>query len=136
MTKDELRQIRYLDHVIDSKMRTLENLKARRFSIKGAGIRDDKTTSTGFARGAYQEDLILKIIDLEREVTVEIDRLVDLKKKAHRELDKLTGAHRALMYMRYFDGLPWETIASRLGYSARAIYKLHGGALEILRREK
>lgn len=128
MTKKEFREIIYLDHLINSKLRLLDNLKSNRLQVKGMRIKSDVVQVS--KQGNRQEDLIIKIIDLEKEITKDIDNLVDEKQRAKVVIDKLDGPYRLVMSMRYLECMKWEEIAYRIGYSIQAVYKIHGQALK------
>ena len=128
MTKKEFREIIYLDHLINSKLRLLDSLKSNRLQVKGMQIKSDVVQVS--KQRNRQEDLIIKIIDLEKEITKDIDNLICEKKKAKSVIDKLDGPYRLVMSMRYLECMKWEEIAYRIGYSIQAVYKIHGQALK------
>lgn len=128
MTKKEFREIIYLDHLINSKLRLLESLKSNRLQVKGMQIKSDVVQVS--KQGNRQEDLIIRILDLEKEITKDIDKLIDEKKRAKAVIDELDGPYRLVMTMRYLECMKWEEIAYRIGYSIQAVYKVHGQALK------
>lgn len=128
MTKKEFREIIYLDHLINSKIRLLDNLKFNRFQVKSMQLKTDVVQES--RNGNRQEDLIIRIMDLEKEITKDIDSLICEKKKAKTVIDKLDGPYRLVMSMRYLECMKWEEIAYRIGYSIQAVYKIHGQALK------
>lgn len=128
MTKKEFREIIYLDHLINSKLRLLDSLKSSRLQVKGMQIKSDVVQVS--KQGNRQEDLIIKIIDLEKEITKDIDNLVNEKQRAKTVIDRLDGPYRLVMSMRYLECMKWEEIAYRIGYSIQAVYKIHGQALK------
>ena len=130
MNKEELREIIYLDDLINSKLRQIENLRASRFSIGSMSFKPDKVQKTDFRN--HQEELIVKLIDLEDDITKDIDRLVDMKTLAKLSIDKLNGPYRLVMSMRYLECMKWKEIAYRLNYSVQAVYKIHGQALKMV----
>lgn len=130
MNKEELREIIYLDDLINSKLRQIENLRASRFSIGSMSFKPDKVQKTDFRN--HQEELIVKLIDLEDDITKDIDRLVDMKTIAKISIDKLNGPYRLVMSMRYLECMKWKEIAYRLNYSVQAVYKIHGQALKMV----
>lgn len=130
MNKEELREIIYLDDLINSKLRQIENLRASRFSIGSMSFKPDKVQKTDFRN--HQEELIVKLIDLEGDITKDIDRLVDMKTLARISIDKLNGPYRLVMSMRYLECMKWKEIAYRLNYSLQAVYKIHGQALKMV----
>ena len=130
MNKEELREIIYLDDLINSKLRQIENLRASRFSIGSMSFKPDKVQKTDFRN--HQEELIVKLIDLENDITKDIDRLVDMKTIAKLSIDKLNGPYRLVMSMRYLECMKWKEIAYRLNYSVQAVYKIPGQALKMV----
>ena len=128
MTKKEFREIIYLDHLINSKLRLLESLKSNRLQVKSMQLKADVVQVS--KQGNRQEDLIIRILDLEKEVTKDIDNLIMKKKKAKTVIDKLDGPYKVIMTMRYLECMKWEEIAYRLEYSIQAVYKIHGQALK------
>lgn len=128
MTKKEFREIIYLDHLINSKIRLLDNLKFNRLQVKSMQLKTDVVQES--RNGNRQEDLIIRIMDLEKEITKDIDDLIREKQRAKVVIDKLDGPYRLVMTMRYLECMKWEEIAYRIGYSIQAIYKIHGQALK------
>ena len=76
-------------------------------------------------------DTICKIVDLEREINEDIDRLVDLKAEARRVINTVSDPDQQLILeLRYLCYKPWNEIMTELGYSEPTIYRLHGEALK------
>ena len=128
MTKKEFKEILYLDHLINSKIRLLENLRHSRLQVKSLQFKTDVVKESHVKN--HQEDIIIRIIDLEKEITKDIDKLIDEKKRAKSVIDRLDGPYKLVMSMRYLECMKWEEIAYRLDYSIQAVYKIHGQALK------
>lgn len=128
MTKKEFREIVYIDNLINSKLRLLENLKSNRLKVKGMQLKPEVVQES--RNGNRQEDLIIRIMDLEKEITKDINDLIKKKSKAKRVIDRLDQPYKVIMTMRYLEGMKWEEIAYRIGYSIQAVYKIHGQALK------
>lgn len=128
MTKKEFREIIYLDHLINSKLRLLDSLKSSRLQVKGMQIKSDVVQESRHSN--RQEDLIIRIMDLEKEITKDIDSLIREKQRAKTVIDRLDGPYKVVMTMRYLECMKWEEIAYRIGYSIQAVYKIHGQALK------
>lgn len=131
MTKEELKSILYLDQLINSKLRQLEQLKAYRARLP-AGSSDAGSVQSGLSDPTAS--LATKIMDMDRAINCEIDRLVGLKESARVLFCRLDGDLRLklIMELRYLECLDWRGVAERSGYNSRHVYKLHGRALEIL----
>ena len=78
-----------------------------------------------------QEDVICKIVDLEEEINVEIDRLVDLKREIR---EVISGVHnleyQTLLELRYLCFKSWEQIAVLMNYNCNYVFDLHKRALK------
>ena len=72
-----------------------------------------------------------KIVDLEEEINVEIDRLVDLKREIR---EVISGVHnleyQTLLELRYLCFKSWEQIAVLMNYNCNYVFDLHKRALK------
>lgn len=130
--KQELKSIKYLDFKINSSIEELERLKFYQDLLKGIDYRMDKVQNS--SKGDMS-DTIIKIVDLEQSINSDITRLVEKKKILKSKIDKLEPIMYQIMYLRYFKFYTWSVIATELFYCEGYIKKLHGLALEILRKE-
>ena len=129
MTKKEyLNQAYWLDRRIDGKLEQLQALKAmaaRTTSVMSGEVVSHTRNVTSM------QDVIVKIISMENEVNVDIDRLVDLKAEIMRVIKAVTSPEfQTLLELRYLCFKPWKVIAERMGYNIRHIYRLHDEAVE------
>lgn len=131
MTKEELKSILYLDQLINSKLRQLDQLKAYRARLP-AGSSDAGPVQSGLSDPTAS--MAAKITDLDRSINCDIDKLVELKESARVLFCKLDGDLRLklIMELRYLECLDWRGVAERSGYNSRHVYKLHGQALAVL----
>lgn len=130
--KQELKSIKYLDFKINSSIEELERLKFYQDLLKGIDYRMDKVQNSS---KTDMSDAIIKIVDLEQSINSDITRLVEKKKILKSKIDKLEPIMYQIMYLRYFKYYTWSVIAAELFYCEGYIKKLHGLALEILRKE-
>ncbi len=131
MTKDDLKSILFLDQLINSKLRQLDQLKAYRARLP-TGASDTGPVQSGLSDPTA--NVAAKITDLDRSINDEIDKLVELKESARVLFCRLDCDLRLklIMELRYLECLDWRGVAARSGYNPRHVYKLHGRALEIL----
>lgn len=125
--KEELKDLRVISKIIDSKNRQLAQLKRYCTTIKSFDYSKEKTNG-----GKKQDfsDTVDKIIDLENEINKDIDDLIDKKIKMNDFIKSvLSGNEYAVIQMRYFEELNWLEIAIKLNYTEINIYKIHGKAL-------
>ena len=79
------------------------------------------------------ENAVLKIMQQEREIDDEIDRLVDLKAEIRKVIAGVQVIeYRLLLELRYLCFQSWEEIAVRMGYSIDYVFKIHRKALEMV----
>jgi len=51
-------------------------------------------------------------------------------------IEALAPRDRHLVRLHYIDGLTWEQVAVEMGYSWRQVHRIHGDALEKLKKEE
>lgn len=131
MTKEELKSILYLDQLINSKLRQLDQLKAYRARLP-AGSSDTGPVQSGLSDPTAST--AVKIATLDQSIVEDIDQLVDLKERARKLFKQLDGnlQLKLIMELRYLECLDWQGVAARSGYNSRHVYKLHGQALAVL----
>lgn len=73
----------------------------------------------------------MKIIDLEKEINEDIDRLVDMKAEIRDTIGQANDpVCQLLLELRYINGKAWEEIARDIGFDIRTAFRLHGKALK------
>jgi DNA-directed RNA polymerase specialized sigma subunit len=94
----------------------------------------------GIGPSGYKQSLIenavCNIVDLEREIIAEIETLVSIERDIHSAIGELVTNDRytAVMEMRYLNGYSWSKIGERLYYGEDWACRLHGAALQEIRR--
>ena len=99
--KEELKDLRVISKIIDSKERQLSQLKRYCTTIKSFDYSKEKING-----GKKQDfsDTVDKIIDLENEINKDIDDLIDKKIKMNEFIKStLSGNEYAVIQMRYFE---------------------------------
>ena len=77
------------------------------------------------------ENIMVKVIDLEREIEVDKAHLVNLKAKVWEQLDKLTDeTQKRILWLRYAERKSWQYIVSEVSFTSRYVFKLHIKAME------
>lgn len=127
--KQFLRQVRYLDDLIDTKLEQIQELRSLAEKVTSTLSLD----GTSLQSSGLQDkigDLVARIVDLQMEIEKATSRMIDIKTKAMRLIDNMpTPEHRLLLQMRYLRGLTWEQIAVDMAYTYRGIHYLHSRAL-------
>ena len=133
--KEYLSQAVWLDRMIDSKLEQLEMLKSLAMKVTSSFTKEK--ISGGNIEKSKMESTMVKVIDLEHEINVDIDRLVDLKKDIQDTINKMNDINQQLLLeLRYLSGKGWDEIAASMGYDPRTVYRIHGKALKEFERMK
>ena len=124
--KEYLNQLIAMDNAINRKQRL-------------ATLRDvAMNTTPNYADEAVQrtreknplENIMSKIVDLDREIDEDIDALVDFKAEVWEKLDKIADErYKRILWLRYADRKTWRYIALELNFTIRYIHKMHLKAL-------
>lgn len=131
MTKDELKNIPYLDGLINSKIRQLDQL--RRYRGRLPTYKGQESVQSGSV-GDPTASIALKIVQLDEEIAQDIERLMDLKAEVRRLFTKLDDdlKYKSVMELRYLECMSWREVAQSLHFSYKHVFKLHGEALRRL----
>ena len=125
--KEYLSQAFHIDQRISSKLSQV--MRLREAATNCTATLTDMPRPDSPSR-QQMADTICKIVDLEREINEDIDRLVDLKAEARRAINAVSDPDQQLILeLRYLCYKPWLEIAEAMGYSEAGVYKLHGKAL-------
>ena len=128
--KDFLKQAYRLNELVNSNVAELENLKALSTSVSGANYGAERVQG-GNLPGSRIEAIVLKIVDLEREIQGDINRYLDLKKAIREAINGVENQNEKLILRyRYVELLSWSEIQARMGLDERQTYIIHGKALK------
>ena len=125
--KEYLNQLIAMDNAINRKQQRLATLRDVAMN-----------TTPNYADEAVQrtreknplENIMSKIVDLDREIDEDIDALVDFKAEVWEKLDKIADErYKRILWLRYADRKTWRYIASELNFTIRYIHKMHLKAL-------
>ena len=80
------------------------------------------------------EEILAKIVDLEKEIDADVDRLIEVRDSIKSIIEAVEDdRERLLLQYRYLDGRTFEKIAVQMNYSWRQIHRLHSKALTNLK---
>ena len=126
--KEYLSQAMYIDQRINSKLEQVTRLRENATNCT-ATLSDMPRPDT--PNQQRMADTIGNIVDLEREINEDIDKLVDLKAEARRAINEVGDpVQQLILELRYLCYKPWLEIAETIGYSEATVYRLHGEALK------
>lgn len=130
MTREELREIPNLEKKIAEKKEQLDHLRALAMGVSAIAPKVKVQESVSNERSMMP---IAEAVDLEREITRDIERLIKFRHRAYYLIQRLKGTERRLMELRYVNGYTWEVVAEKMEMSARHVYRIHGRILKKLR---
>ena len=126
--KEYLKQIRYLDLTIQNKLEEIQHIKDQLSHIT---VVLGQENVGGSRRLNKIEDLTIKMISFEDEMSEAMNELINKKKEITTLIDTIDNKTLTrLLHLRYFCYLTWEEIAVNMHMSIRTVYRLHGKALQ------
>ena len=132
--KNYLNRAYNLEKAVNNKLTELETLKSIATKVS-ASFSDIPPSGT---RNIHRhEDVMVKIIDLQNEISGDVANLIDIKRETMNIIKTVENVvYRMLLEERYLCYKSWEEIAIDLKYSVPHIYRLHRKALSIIRFPK
>jgi len=128
--KEYLSQVYRLDQRINNKMEQISRLHDLAINATST-IKENCVCDSGNKQ--RMENNIVKIVDLEREITQDIDTLVDLKKDIMALIKAVKNPeYQTLLEFRYLCFKKWEQIALDMGYTRRHLERMHIKALKLI----
>lgn len=125
--KNYLNRAYNLEKAVNNKLTELETLKSIATKVS-ASFSDIPLSGTRNVR--RHEDVMVKIIDLQNEISGDVANLIDIKCETMNIIKTVENVvYRMLLEERYLCYKSWEEIAIDLKYSVPHIYRLHRKAL-------
>lgn len=132
--KDKIKYLkRYinLDREIDRKLEEVARLRSKLTRVTEVFTAEPR--GGGSIRGKT-ENIIAKIVDLEKEIDADVDRLISIRDNIKAIIEAVEDdREKLLLQYRYLDGRTFEEIAVQMHYSWRQIHRLHSKALTNLK---
>lgn len=134
--KEYLQQIRKLDLQIRNKKLEKEDIWNRMEGCSAISY-EPKIGTSGTPSIKSPQEKYYPILDrYEKEIAVDIDRLIDVKREVMAVIDSLDDPDEInLLYMRYFQYLKWEEIAYKMNFSYMHVHRIHGSALQSVEKK-
>lgn len=128
--KEYLNQARTLDRHINYKLAQIQQL--RELSEKATSTYIAERVS-GTPQRSRMANCVERMVDLEKEIETDIDRLVDLKRSIRKIIASVPNEkQRMVLELRYLNGYTWEKVAVESGCTFQWVHILHGRALKRL----
>lgn len=131
--REFLERALHLDGAIDAQVAELAHL--RELSLKiGTSKLEERVTHSAPKEAPFAK-WVERIVDKEREINAEIDKLVDIKLEISDFIDGIGNPQwQSLLRHRYVLCKPWPDVAVEMGCSLRTIYRLHKKILRNLQK--
>ena len=128
--KEYLNQLIAMDDAINRKQQRLATL--RDVAINTTPNYTDEAVQRTREKSPL-ENIMTKIVDLDREIDEDIDALVDFKAEVWEQLDKIPDERYVrVLWLRYAEQRTWGFIANCMNFTSRDVRKLHIQALKEL----
>ena len=125
--KDYFAQIRKTDRLIQRLKGTVATLRSG-LTSQSYELKPDKVQSSG-AKNPLEITMI-KILDLERQITARIDELATMRNDTFSMIKNVPDLDQQnILIGRYIQLKEWDDIAAELSFSPKWVLKLHGKAL-------
>lgn len=130
--KEYLRQAYLLDKRIKADMDEVVRLRELATSVSSLRYDREYVQATRSIEAPFVKALI-KVMDLEAKINVEITRLISLKEQILDVISKLESVdEQMILRYRYMSNMTWEDIGNELHAGVRTVIRWHGNALEHL----
>lgn len=128
--KEYLQQIRKLDLQIQNKQLEKEDIWNRMNGCAAISY-DPKIGAPGTPNTKSPQEKYYPILErYEKEIAVDIDSLMNIKREVMAVIDSLDNPDEInLLYMRYFQYKKWEEIAVEMKFDYRYVHRIHSRAL-------
>lgn len=126
--KEYLSQAYRLDKRIDSKIEQLKSLNL--LATKCTSTLSDMPKSQSISNSRL-EDTVVKIVDLQEEINMDIDSFVDLKRDIVKTIKSVQNPeYQIILELRYLCFKTWEEIAVQMNCSIDNVFKIRKNALK------
>lgn len=126
--KEYLGQGYRLEHRIRMHKAEIEELKELSVSISSPGTEEHYSSTRNTA--APFEKVMLKIMEMESEHAMMLQKLLTFKQELNTVIDTLEDKDEKLvLHYRYISNLNWVQIGDRLGWDARTVRRWHDKAV-------
>lgn len=122
-----LQRYRALGVQLESARRDVERMRESLTSIT-APIKDDPVQGSGAAD--RMADTIAKIIDAENAFADVVNSIAQAQTQVLDAIESVPDeTQKAVLMLRYVEGLDWISVAEKIGYEERQTFVIHGRAL-------
>ena len=128
--KEYLNRAYRMEQQVESKLQQIASLRSMAQSLTTC-LGAEPVSHT--RNVASMQDTVIKIIEEERILTEQIDRLVDVKREIAGTISRVSNVtYRLILEKRHLSFQMWEQIACEMNYSIRSIQTKYGEALQVV----
>lgn len=129
--KEFLGRALQLDELINSHVEELNQYRRLATSIGGSKLEEHVSHST--PSEAPFAKWVERIVDKEKELNVEIDRLVAIKLEISDFIDRIDNPQwQCLLRSRYVMCNSWTDVAAEMNYGISSVYRIHKNIMDAL----
>lgn len=132
MTKERLRKYQDIKKEREQLRRQLEELEAALYYPK---IQNLNGMPSAPAKDNPLEVMAIHHIELQEKYNAKLEELAIEQLAIENAIESLDETARMLLRYRYIDGLKWEEVCVKIGYSWTQTHYIHGEALKQLREK-
>lgn len=129
--KAYLKQVQKLDRMIENKLAEIEQWREMA-TCTTQRLSADKVQSS--PNPQKMADAICKIVQIEGETDVLVDRLVDTKREVIKTLERLVSTEYDVLHKVYIQYMTFEEVAERKGKSYSWVKKVHQYGMQNLQK--
>ena len=123
--KQYLQQIYRCNELIQANLEEIENLRSKSTSIVSFAL-DEERVSHSPSREAPFVKTVNKLVDLEKEVSIEMEHFLDLRKEIRDTINQLKNINRVLVLRyRHIEFMTWESIAEQMNYTVEHLHRIY-----------
>ena len=128
--KQYLKQAYRLNELIQSNQKELDELHDLSISLPGTDYSKDKVQTSGSSDASYTK-IIEKIIELEKAIESDIEKLLSLKLEIRTVINQVNdNEEKLLLKHRYLNFMSWDEICFEMNVSMRTAHRIHNLALQ------
>ncbi len=127
--KQYLRQAYRLDELIHNNEQELEELRELSTNLSATDYSKDKVQTSASNEASYTR-IVEKIIELEKVIRADIEKLLSLKLEIRNVINEVQdNEQKLLLKCRYLNFMTWDCICEEMNISSRTAHRIHGFAL-------
>lgn len=127
--KQYLKQAYRLNELIQTNQKELDELNELSASLPGIDYSKDRVQTSVSSDAGYTK-IVDKIIELEKAIKSDIEKLLSLKLEIRTVINEVAdNEEKLLLKHRYLNFMSWDDICYEMHISERTVHRIHASAL-------